>query len=53
MIRGMSSAGRVDIDKPAKVLWFGCMEEIVCNEDGLILNALFDFKPMEKLEYWG
>ena len=23
----------------------------MCNEDDLILDALFDFKPMERLEY--
>ena len=33
MIRGTSSAGRFDIHEPAKVLWFGYMEEIVCNRD--------------------
>ena len=53
MIRRMSSAERVDIYEPAKVLWFGCMEEIVCNGDDVILDALFNFKPMERLEYWG
>ena len=40
-----------DIYEPAKVLWFGYMEEIVCNGDDLILNPLFDFKPMKRLEY--
>ena len=37
----------------AKVLWFGNIEEIVCNRDDLILNALFDFKPVKRLEYCG
>ena len=23
------------------------------NRDDLILNALFDFEPMKRLEYWG
>ena len=46
-----TSAGRVDIYEPTKVFWFGCMEEIVCNGDSLILDALFDFKPMERLDY--
>ena len=32
-----------DIYEPAKVLWFGCMEEIVCDRDDLILNAFFNF----------
>ena len=36
-----------------KVLWFGYMEEIVCNRDDLILNPLFNFEPMKGLEYWG
>ena len=36
-----------------KVLWFGYMEKIVCNEDDSILNALFDFEPVKRLEYWG
>ena len=36
-----------------EVLWFGYMEEVVCNEDGLILNPLFNFEPMEGLEHWG
>ena len=53
MIRGTSSARRFDICEPVKVLWFGCMDEIVCNGDDLILNALFDFKLMKRLEYWG
>ena len=51
MIRGTSSAGRVNIYEPTKVLWSECMEKFVCNGDDLILNALFDFKPMERLEY--
>ena len=46
MIRGTSSAGRFDIYEPAKVLWFGYMEGIVCNRDDLMLNALFDFDPV-------
>ena len=25
----------------------------MCNRDDLILNALFDFKPVKRLEYWG
>ena len=45
MIRGASSA--------VKVLWFGYMEEVVCDRDDLILNPLFDFKPMKGHEYWG
>ena len=40
MIRGTNSAGRCDIYEPAKVPWLGCMEEIVCNEDDLILHTL-------------
>ena len=35
------------------VLWFGYMEEVVCNGDDLILNPLFNFMPMEELEHWG
>ena len=27
------------------------MKDIVCNRDDLILNALFDFKSMKRLEY--
>ena len=50
MIRGMSSARRLDVYEPAKVHWFGCMEEIVCNGDYLILNMLFNFKPVTRLE---
>ena len=53
MIRGTRSAGRFDIYESANVLWFGCMKEIVCNGDDLILNALFDFQPMKRFEYWG
>ena len=30
-----------------EVLWFGYMEEVVCNGDDLILNPLFNFEPME------
>ena len=48
----MNSAGRFDIYEPVKVLWFGYMEEVVCNRDDLILNPLFNFKPMKGLEYW-
>ena len=36
-----------------KVLWFGYMEEVVCNGDDLILNLLFNFEPMKGLEHWG
>ena len=36
-----------------KVLWFGYMEEVVCNGDDLILNSLFNFEPMKGLEHWG
>ena len=36
-----------------KVLWFGYMEEVVCNDDDLILTPLFNFEPMEGLEHWG
>ena len=53
IIRGTSFVGRFDIYEPAKVLWFGCMEEIVCNGDDLILNALCDFKLVKRLEYCG
>ena len=48
----MGSAGRFDIYEPVEVLWFGYMEEVVCNEDDLILNPLFNFEPMEALEHW-
>ena len=36
-----------------KVLSFGYMEEIVCNEEDLILNPLFNFEPMKGLEHRG
>ena len=36
-----------------KVLWFGYMEKVVCNGDDLILNPLFNFEPMKRLEHWG
>ena len=36
-----------------KVLWFGYMEKAVCNRDDLILNPLFSFEPVKRLEYWG
>ena len=36
-----------------EVLWFGYMEEVVCNRDDLIFNPLFNFEPMEGLEHWG
>ena len=36
-----------------EVLWFGYMEEDVCNGDYLILNLLFNFEPMKELEHWG
>ena len=35
-----------------KALWFGYMEEVVCNGDDLILNPLFNFEPMKVLEHW-
>ena len=53
MIRGTSSAGTFDIYEPVKVLWFGYMEEVVCNGDDLILNPLFNFEPMKRLKHWG
>ena len=34
-------------------LWFGYMEEVVCNGDDLILNLLLNFEPMKGLEHWG
>ena len=36
-----------------KLLWFGYMEDVVCNEDDLILNPLFNFEPIKGLEHWG
>ena len=36
-----------------KILWFGYMEEVVCNGDDLILNPLFNFEPMKGLEHLG
>ena len=36
-----------------KVLWFGDMEEVVCDRDDLILSPLFNFEPMKGLQYWG
>ena len=51
MIRGTSSAGRVDIYEPVKVLLFCYMEEVVCNGDDLIFNPLFNFEPRKGLEY--
>ena len=36
-----------------KALWFGYMEEVVCNGDDLILNPLFKFEPLKELEHWG
>ena len=42
-----------DIYEPAKVLWFGYMENIVRKRDVRILNALFNFEPVKRLEYWG
>ena len=35
-----------------EVLWFGYMEEVVCNGDDIILNPLFNFLLMEGLEHW-
>ena len=35
------------------VLWFGYMEEVVCETYDLILNPLFNFKPVKGLEHWG
>ena len=35
-----------------KVLWFGYVEEVVCNGDDLILNPLFKFEQMKGLEHW-
>ena len=36
-----------------KVLWFGYMEEVVCNGGDLLLNPLFNIEPMKGLEHWG
>ena len=36
-----------------KVLWFGYMNDVVCNGDDLILNPMFNFEPMKGLEHWG
>ena len=51
MIRGTGSAGRFDIYKPVKVLWFGYMEKVGCNGDDLILNPLLNFEPMKGLKH--
>ena len=34
------------------MLWFGYMEEVVCNGNDLILNPFFNFEPMKGLEHW-
>ena len=55
MIQGTSSAGRFDIYEPVEVLWFGYMEEVVCNGDDLILNPLFTLSQCRDLstgEMW-
>ena len=36
-----------------KVLWFGYMEEVVFNGNDLVLNPLFNFESMKRLEHWG
>ena len=36
-----------------KVLWFGYMEEVVCNGNDLILKPLFNFELMKGLEHLG
>ena len=33
-------------------LWFGYMEEVVCNGDDLILNPLLNFELMKGFEHW-
>ena len=40
-----------DIYEPVEVLWFGYMEEVVCNGDDIILNPLFNIEPIEGLEH--
>ena len=35
-----------------KVLWFGYMDQVICDRDDLILNPLFNFEPGNGLEYW-
>ena len=34
------------------MLWFGFIEEVVCDGDDLILNPLFNFELLKGLEYW-
>ena len=41
---------KFDIYEHVEVLWFGYMEEVVCNGDDLILNPFFNFEP--GLEHW-
>ena len=36
-----------------KVLWFGYLEEVVCDGDDLTCNPLYNFEPMKGLDYWG
>ena len=36
-----------------EVLWFGYMEEVVCDRDDPIFNPLFNFEPLKGLAYWG
>ena len=35
------------------MVWFGYMQDGVCNRDDLIFNPLFNFEPMKELEHWG
>ena len=36
-----------------KVLWFGYIEEVVCNGDDFLLHSLFNFEQMKRLDHWG
>ena len=51
MIRGTGSAERFDIYEIVKILWFGYMQEVVCNGDYIILNSLFNFEPVKGFEH--
>ena len=53
MIGRTSGARRFNIDKFSEVLELRCMEKVLGKIDDFVMNVLFYFGPVQRLEYRG
>ena len=49
----MSGASRFNIDKFPEELELRGMEKVISKRDGFVVDALFNFEPVQRFEYWG